>query len=160
MTLRVGEPVESVVEHGDTVVVTTGGARLEGDLAVVGIGIEPNVDVAVWSGITVTDGVLVDEYCRTNLPNVFAAGDVANHYHPLFDEILRVEHFDNASRHAAAAASNMLGNATVFDDPHWFWSDQYDLNLQYAGHAREWDEWWSAAQSTISTFAPSTCVTV
>ena len=140
VTLRLGEPVESVVEHGDTVVVTTGGGRLEGDLAVVGVGIEPNVEVAVRSGITVTDGVLVDEYCRTNLPNVFAAGDVANHYHPLFDEILRVEHFDNASRHAAAAANNMLGNATVFDDAHWFWSDQYDLNLQHAGHAPEWDE--------------------
>jgi 3-phenylpropionate/trans-cinnamate dioxygenase ferredoxin reductase subunit len=50
-----------------------------------------------------------------------------------------VEHFDNANRHAAAAAANMLGNATVFDDPHWFWSDQYELNLQYAGHARDWD---------------------
>lgn len=140
VTLRLGESVESVVEVGDKVVVTTSGARLEGDLAVVGVGIEPNVEVAARSGVVVNNGVLVDEYCRTNLPNVFAAGDVANHYHPLFDEVLRVEHFDNASRHAAAAVNNMLGKATVFDNPHWFWSDQYDLNLQHAGHARVWDD--------------------
>jgi 3-phenylpropionate/trans-cinnamate dioxygenase ferredoxin reductase subunit len=139
VTLRLGESVDSVVEHGDKVVVSAGGMEFEGDLAVVGVGIDVNVDVAARSGIATNDGVVVDEYCRTNVPNVFAAGDVAKHYHPLFDEMLRVEHFDNANRHAAAAAANMLGNATVFDDPHWFWSDQYELNLQYAGHARDWD---------------------
>jgi 3-phenylpropionate/trans-cinnamate dioxygenase ferredoxin reductase subunit len=58
----------------------------------------------------------------------------------LFQEVLRVEHFDNASRHGAVAANNMLGSATAFDHPYWFWSDQYSLNLQYAGHAREWDD--------------------
>ncbi len=134
--LRLGETVESV---RDGVVVTSGG-RVEGDLVVVGVGITPNVDVARRSGIAVDNGILVDEYCRTNLPNVFAAGDVANHLHPLFGERIRVEHFDNANRQAAAAANNMLGRNTMFDDPHWFWSDQYDVNLQYAGHASSWDE--------------------
>ncbi|MGH8961086.1 MAG: NAD(P)/FAD-dependent oxidoreductase [Jatrophihabitantaceae bacterium] len=140
VSLRLGESVDSVTENAHGVVVTTSGARLEGDLAVVGVGIEPNVDVATRSGIAVTNGVLVDEYCRTDRPNVFAAGDVANHYHPLFDRTIRVEHFDNANKQAAAAANNILGNATVFDDPHWFWSDQYELNLQYAGHADAADE--------------------
>lgn len=140
VTLRLGESVESVTESHDKVVVKTTGGTIEGDIAVVGVGIEPNVEVAVRSGINTTNGVLVDEYCRTNVPNVFAAGDVANHYHPLFNEVLRVEHFDNASRHGATAANNMLGNATVFDQPYWFWSDQYGLNLQYAGHAHEWDD--------------------
>lgn len=140
VTVRLGEPVESVVEHADAVIVRTGGARLEGDVVVVGVGITPNIEVAQQSGVTVDNGVLVDEYCRTNVPNIFAAGDIANHYHPLFDELLRVEHFDNANKQAAAAANNMLGNATIFDDPHWFWSDQYDLNIQHTGHARSWDE--------------------
>jgi 3-phenylpropionate/trans-cinnamate dioxygenase ferredoxin reductase subunit len=140
VTVRLGEPVESVVEHADAVIVKTGGARLEGDVVVVGVGITPNIEVAQRSGVTVDNGVLVDEYCRTNVPNIFAAGDIANHYHPLFDELIRVEHFDNANKQAAAAANNMLGNATIFDDPHWFWSDQYDLNIQHTGHARTWDE--------------------
>ncbi|MEO6885518.1 MAG: FAD-dependent oxidoreductase [Jatrophihabitantaceae bacterium] len=140
VTVRLGEPVESVVEHADAVIVKTGAARLEGDLVVVGVGITPNIEVAQRSGVTVDNGVLVDEYCRTNVPNIFAAGDIANHYHPLFDELIRVEHFDNATKQAAAAANNMLGNPTIFDDPHWFWSDQYDVNIQHTGHARSWDE--------------------
>jgi 3-phenylpropionate/trans-cinnamate dioxygenase ferredoxin reductase component len=140
VTVRLGEPVESVVEHADAVIVRTGGARLEGDFVVVGVGITPNIEVAQQSGVTVDNGVLVDEYCRTNMPNIFAAGDIANHYHPLFDELIRVEHFDNATKQAAAAANNMLGNPTIFDDPHWFWSDQYELNIQHTGHARSWDE--------------------
>lgn len=140
VAVRLGEPVESVVEHADAVIVKTGSARLEGDFVIVGVGITPNIEVAQRSGVTVDNGVLVDEYCRTNIPNVFAAGDIANHYHPLFDELIRVEHFDNANRQAAAAAKNMLGSPTIFDDPHWFWSDQYDLNIQHTGHARSWDE--------------------
>lgn len=140
VTVRLGEPVESVVEHADAVIVKTGGARLEGDVVVVGVGITPNIEVAQRSGVIVDNGVLVDEWCRTNVPNIFAAGDIANHYHPLFDELIRVEHFDNATKQAAAAANNMLGKPTIFDDPHWFWSDQYDLNIQHTGHARRWDE--------------------
>jgi 3-phenylpropionate/trans-cinnamate dioxygenase ferredoxin reductase subunit len=138
--VRLGERVDAVVEHADAVVVKTHTDRIEGDVVVVGVGITPNVEVAQHSNVTIDNGVLVDEYCRTNIPNVFAAGDVANHYHPLFDEFMRVEHFDNANRQAAAAANNMLDRPTVFDDPHWFWSDQYGVNLQHTGHAREWDE--------------------
>jgi 3-phenylpropionate/trans-cinnamate dioxygenase ferredoxin reductase subunit len=140
VTVRLGESVESVVEHADGIVVKTSATRLEGDHVVVGVGITPNIEVAQRSGVIVDNGILVDEYCRTNIPNVFAAGDIANHYHPLFDELMRVEHFDNANRQGAAAAMNMLGRPTVFADPHWFWSDQYDINIQYAGHAHEWDE--------------------
>src|SRR5690606_7234196 len=70
----------------------------------------------------------------------YAAGDVANHYHPLYDRRMRVEHFDNATRHGTAAALNMLGMRTRHDDPHWFWSDQYDHSIQYAGNAARWDD--------------------
>lgn len=139
--MRLGVTVESVTEspHGVTVR-TTRGADIRGDLVVLGVGIKPNVDVAERAGIKADNGILVDEYCRTSLDGVFAAGDVANHYHPVFGRRVRVEHFDNASKQAAAAAKNILGLPTVFDDPHWFWSDQYDLNLQYVGHAERWDD--------------------
>lgn len=139
--LRLGETVIKVSETTAGVVVTTGsGARIEGDTLVIGIGIEPNVELAERSGLAVGNGILVDEYCRTGIQNVFAAGDVANHYHPVFRERMRVEHFDNANRQAAAAARNILGQEVAYDDPHWFWSDQYDISLQYAGHGGGWDE--------------------
>lgn len=138
--MRLHESVESVTEHPGGVVVTTSGGTIEGDLVVVGIGVEPNVDVAERSGIAVGNGILVDEFCRTSMPNVYAAGDVANHLHPLFGERLRVEHFDNANRQGAAAADNLLGRTAPYDNPHWFWSEQYDTNLQYVGHATRWDD--------------------
>ena len=139
--LRTGEVVESVSETADAVTVRTrSGAVVEGDVVVVGVGTVPNSEVAERSGIAVGNGVLVDEYCRTNVDGVFAAGDITNHWHPLFGRRLRVEHFDNANKQAMAAAKNLLGKPTVFDDPHWFWSDQYDLNLQHAGHVERWDE--------------------
>jgi 3-phenylpropionate/trans-cinnamate dioxygenase ferredoxin reductase subunit len=138
--LRLGTVVESVTQTSERVIVTTRDERIEGDLAVIGIGIEPNTDVAARSGISTGNGIVVDEYCRTSLPNVYAAGDVANHYHPVYGARVRVEHFDNASRQAAVAAGNMLGRGTRYEQPHWFWSDQYDVSLQYAGHAAEWDQ--------------------
>ncbi|RCW45840.1 3-phenylpropionate/trans-cinnamate dioxygenase ferredoxin reductase subunit [Halopolyspora algeriensis] len=140
--LRTGEVVESVTETPDGVTVRTRrGTVVDGDVIVIGIGTVPNIEVAERSGIAVDDhGVLVDEYCRTNIDGVFAAGDITSHWHPLFGRRLRVEHFDNANKQSMAAAKNMLGRTTVFDDPHWFWSDQYDLSLQYAGHAERWDE--------------------
>jgi 3-phenylpropionate/trans-cinnamate dioxygenase ferredoxin reductase component len=123
-----------------THVVTKGGQRLECDFVVVGIGIEPAVDMLEGSGIVVNNGVVVDEYCETNVRGVFAAGDIANHYHPIFDRRIRVEHWQNAIKQGAAAARNMLGRRTVYDEIHWFWSDQYDANLQYAGFHTTWEQ--------------------
>jgi 3-phenylpropionate/trans-cinnamate dioxygenase ferredoxin reductase component len=119
-----GEDVEAVL--------TASGLRLESDLVVVGIGVRPNVEVAEASGVPVGNGVPVDSRLRTEVPGVFAAGDVALHDHPLFGPV-RVEHFDNALKMGAAAARSMLGAEEPFDDPHWFWSDQYDTNVQMAG---------------------------
>lgn len=134
--LRTGETVEGIEESAHGVAVTTSsGATVEGDAVVVGIGIVPAVEVADASGIATGDGVLVDAHCRTSVPGVVAAGDVANHYHPLFERRLRVEHFDNANRQGAVAARTLLGDEVVLDTPHWFWSDQYGHNIQYAGDA-------------------------
>ncbi len=123
-----------------THVVTKGGLRLECDFVVVGIGIEPAVEFLDGSGIQVNNGVLVDEYCQTSVSGVYAAGDIANHYHPIFNRRIRVEHWQNAIKQGTAAARNMLGKRVAYDEVHWFWSDQYDANLQYAGFHTTWEQ--------------------
>ena len=114
-------------------VVTKSGRRIDCDLAVVGVGVEPAVDFAIGSGVEISNGILVDDYCETNVPGIYAAGDVANHYHPVFETRMRVEHWQNALQQGAAAARTMLGKSQSYAPVHWFWSDQYDVNLQYAG---------------------------
>jgi 3-phenylpropionate/trans-cinnamate dioxygenase ferredoxin reductase subunit len=133
--LRTGTQVTGVRQQDDEVVVGTTGGDVVADVVVIGIGITPNDAVAVSSGIEVDNGILVDERCRTSMPNVFAAGDVANHHHPLLGRRVRVEHFDNANKQAAVAANNMIGRDATYADPHWFWSDQFGVNLQFVGEA-------------------------
>jgi 3-phenylpropionate/trans-cinnamate dioxygenase ferredoxin reductase component len=118
--------------------VTRGGRRLECDFAVVAVGIRPNVEVLEGTGVAVDNGVLVDETCRTNVPDIYAAGDVANHLHPLFGRV-RVEHYNNAEKQGGAAARSMLRPDQRYDYLHTFWSDQYAHKLEYAGHATRWD---------------------
>src|SRR6266849_4059437 len=117
---------------------TTKGRLLACDLVVAGIGILPNSEVLAAAGAAVDNGVLVDERCQTSLPDVWAAGDVANHLHPLFGR-LRVEHWNNGSRQGRAAARAMLGATTPYDYLHTFWSDQYEHTIEYVGYAAEWD---------------------
>jgi 3-phenylpropionate/trans-cinnamate dioxygenase ferredoxin reductase component len=121
-------------------VVTKSGLRVPCDFVVMGIGIEPAVEVLDGSGIHVNNGIVVDEYCETNVSGIYAAGDIANHYHPVFGRLIRVEHWQNAIKQGAAAARNMLGERVPYDEIHWFWSDQYDASLQYAGFHTTWDQ--------------------
>jgi 3-phenylpropionate/trans-cinnamate dioxygenase ferredoxin reductase subunit len=121
-------------------VITKGGLRLECDFVVAGIGVEPVVDILGDTGVRIDNGVVVNQYCQTNVPDIYAAGDVANHYHPVFERQIRVEHWHNAIKQGAAAARNMLGRAVAYDEIPWFWSDQYDANLQYAGFHTKWDQ--------------------
>jgi 3-phenylpropionate/trans-cinnamate dioxygenase ferredoxin reductase subunit len=120
-------------------VLTSNGRRIECDFAVVGFGVEPDLDFIAGSGIGTQNGVLVDEHCRSTIDDIYAAGDIANHYHPLFRRRMRVEHWQNAMQQAAAAARSMLGKRESYEPVHWFWSDQYDLNLQYAGLHQQGD---------------------
>jgi 3-phenylpropionate/trans-cinnamate dioxygenase ferredoxin reductase subunit len=119
-------------------VLTSGGKRIEADVAIVGVGTEPCVELMAGTGLDQGGGIPVGPALETSVPGVFAAGDVARHEHPVFGPI-RVEHFDNALKMGQAAARNMLGAGEVFDDPHWFWSDQYDSQVQMAGYAATWD---------------------
>ena len=110
---------------------TTRGGDLEAAFAVVGIGVVPNG--GLWPLELAEDGgIPVDPTLQTEVPGIWAAGDVASHDHPLFGRI-RVEHFDNAIKMGETAARNLLGAGLVHDDPHWFWSDQYDVQVQMVG---------------------------
>lgn len=133
--LRLGESVERF-EGGGRIeaVVGTSGTRYPADLVVVGVGIEPNVELAAGAGIACDNGIVVDELCRTSAPNVFAAGDVARRPDPYTGALIRPEHFQNAQNQGPAAAKAMLGKGAPFGEVPWFWSDQYDVNLQMLGH--------------------------
>jgi 3-phenylpropionate/trans-cinnamate dioxygenase ferredoxin reductase component len=120
-------------------IVTGTGHRIACDFAVAGIGVEPDVPVVAGSSIAEDNGILVDELCRTSAADVYAAGDVANHLHPLFGRI-RVEHYNNAEKQGAAAARSMLGSTAPYDYIHTFWSDQYEHTIEYVGHVTKWDE--------------------
>jgi len=119
--------------------VRTGKGRvLECDLVVAGIGIVPNTELLASAGAQVDNGVLVDARCRTSLPDVFAAGDVTNHAHPIFGR-LRVEHWNNGFQQGRAAAQSLLGREQLYDYVHSFWSDQYEHSIEYVGFAAGWD---------------------
>jgi 3-phenylpropionate/trans-cinnamate dioxygenase ferredoxin reductase subunit len=120
-------------------IVTGTGHRIACDFAVAGIGVEPDVPVVAGSSIAEDNGILVDEFCRTSAADVYAAGDVANHLHPLFGRI-RVEHYNNAEKQGTAAARSMLGSTAPYDYVHTFWSDQYEHTIEYVGHVTKWDE--------------------
>jgi 3-phenylpropionate/trans-cinnamate dioxygenase ferredoxin reductase component len=120
-------------------VVTASGRRVACDFAVVGVGITANTGVLAGSPIRQDDGILTDELCRTSAPDVYAAGDVANHRHPLFGRV-RVEHFNNAEKQGSAAARIMLGSTEPYAYVYTFWSDQYDHKIEYVGHAATWDD--------------------
>jgi 3-phenylpropionate/trans-cinnamate dioxygenase ferredoxin reductase component len=119
-------------------VVTNGGRSIDADVAIVGVGTEPAVEILAGTGLDQPGGIPVGPTLETAIPGVFAAGDVARHDHPVFGP-MRVEHFDNALKMGETVARNMLGADEVFDDPHWFWSDQYDVQIQMAGFAPTWD---------------------
>ena len=121
-------------------IVTAAGHRIPCDFAVAGIGVEPDLTAVAGSSIAEDNGILVDEFCRTSAADVYAAGDVANHLHPLFGRI-RVEHYNNAEKQGTAAARSMLGSTAPYDYFHTFWSDQYEHTIEYVGHATKWDEY-------------------
>ncbi|MDT5369111.1 MAG: 3-phenylpropionate/trans-cinnamate dioxygenase ferredoxin reductase component [Mycobacterium sp.] len=132
--VRTGVVVDRATCSGDAICLQlSDGSNVACDYVAVGVGLVPVCDLAAQSGIRCDNGILVDEYCRTNLPDVYAAGDVANHFNPLFARRMRVEHHDNAIRQGSVVAANLLGERVVYADPHWFWSDQYEHTLQGVG---------------------------
>ena len=117
---------------------TRKGRAFECEMVVAGIGIVPNAERPAAAGALIVYVVLVDEHCRTTLPDVFAAGDVTNHLHPIFGR-LRVEHWNNGYQQGRAAARALLGRPEPYDYIHTFWSDQYEHVIEYVGFAASWD---------------------
>jgi 3-phenylpropionate/trans-cinnamate dioxygenase ferredoxin reductase component len=134
--LALGTGVEAIEGDGRaTGVRTSDGRVLEADLVVVGVGAAPRVELAEAAGLRVDQGVLCDDRLRTSAPNVFAAGDIARAQHPLIGSTVRVEHWANALEQGPAAARNMLGRDIAYDRVPYFFSDQYDVGMEYAGYA-------------------------
>ena len=128
--------------EGDTAIErvrTDDGRELECDFVVVGVGVEPRTELASKAGIAVDNGVVVDAQLQASVPGVFAAGDVANAHHPFYGDHIRVEHWANALNQGPAAARNMLGQSVPYERLPYFFSDQYEVGMEYSGFARSWD---------------------
>jgi len=115
------------------------GTAIDCDFVVVGVGVRPRTELADRAGLTVDNGIVVDEHLATSAPGIFAAGDVANARHPFYGTHIRVEHWANALNQGPAAARGMLGKGTPYERLPYFFSDQYDVGMEYSGHATEWD---------------------
>ena len=139
--LLLGDGVESFEGDGAVARVRTAGGRaVDCDFVVVGIGVVPRVELGEEAGLEVDNGVVVDERLQSSVPNVFAAGDIARAWHPFYGEGIRVEHWANALNQGPAAARAMLGEPVSFDRIPYFYSDQYDVGMEYSGYAPRWDK--------------------
>jgi 3-phenylpropionate/trans-cinnamate dioxygenase ferredoxin reductase component len=119
---------------------TSDGRKIQCDFVVVGIGVVPRVELAENAGLRTDNGVVADQGLATSAAGIYAAGDVVNAWHPFYDQRVRVEHWANALNQGPAAARAMLGLDVVYDRIPYFFSDQYDVGMEYSGFASEWDQ--------------------
>jgi 3-phenylpropionate/trans-cinnamate dioxygenase ferredoxin reductase subunit len=131
--LRTSTGVQAFVGADRVSAVRMDGDEVPADLVVVGVGAVPNTGLAEAAGLPADNGVLTDATLRTSHPDVYAAGDVASSFHPFFGRHIRVEHWANALNGGPAAARSMLGQQVTYDRVPYFYSDQYDLGMEYSG---------------------------
>jgi 3-phenylpropionate/trans-cinnamate dioxygenase ferredoxin reductase component len=138
--LHLGVGVDSFggAEHVEEVRLADG-RRIGCDLVVVGVGVAPRLELAEGAGLDIDNGIVTDEYLATSASGIYAAGDVANAWHPVFGRLIRLEHWSSALNQGPVAARNMLGQATAYTKVPYFFSDQYDVGMEYSGYATDWD---------------------
>jgi 3-phenylpropionate/trans-cinnamate dioxygenase ferredoxin reductase subunit len=138
--LRMGSKVTRLEGAGKVErAVLSDGTTVPCDFAIVGVGVKPETTLAESAGLKVENGVVVDAYLKTENPNIFAAGDVARFYHPLFGAPMRIEHWEVAGYHGQCAARNMAGEEIIVDLAPEFFSDIFDLHIEWYGYAPKWD---------------------
>jgi 3-phenylpropionate/trans-cinnamate dioxygenase ferredoxin reductase subunit len=141
VTLLTETGVETIEGDGAAQSVrTSDGSSLACDFVVVAVGVAPRTALAQGAGATIENGIVVDQRLATSVADVFAAGDVANAWHPFYERRIRSEHWANALNQGPAAARSMLGQEVSYDRLPYFFSDQYDVGMEYSGYAGEWDE--------------------
>lgn len=132
--------LQSFLGNGSLRGVRLFGKTIECDAVVIGAGVEPDVALAEEAGLETDNGLPVDRFLETSTKGIFAAGDVANHDHPFFGARIRVEHWANAENQGIYAAKNMLGQAKPYSLPPFFFTDQYDVGMEFIGYAPKWDK--------------------
>jgi len=139
--LHLGDGLEAFEGDGAVQRVrTSAGKVIECDFAAVGIGVAPRTELARGAGLEIDNGITVDEHLQSAAEGVFAAGDAANAWHPFFQQRIRVEHWANALNQGPAAARAMLGGLAGYERIPYFFSDQYDVGMEYSGYATSWDQ--------------------
>jgi 3-phenylpropionate/trans-cinnamate dioxygenase ferredoxin reductase component len=139
--MLLGQGVEAFEGDGTVARVrTSGGQVVECDFAVVGIGIAPRTQLAADGGLAVDNGIVASERLQTSAPDIYAAGDVVSAWHPFYEQRIRVEHWANALNQGPAAARAMVGESAAYERIPYFFSDQYDVGMEYSGYATSWDE--------------------
>jgi 3-phenylpropionate/trans-cinnamate dioxygenase ferredoxin reductase component len=138
--LRTGVKVTAIEDTGNELRILLDGApAVSADYVAIGIGAQPNVELAHAAGIETRDGIIVDQFGRSSDPAVFAAGDVTRHLNPLLGRHIRLEAWQNAQNQGIAVAKIIAGGEQAFSEVPWFWTDQYETNLQMAGAPDKWD---------------------
>lgn len=141
VAIRTGERIQMLRSNGSSVeILCETGSPIAADLVIAGVGSEPCVELAQAAGLAVDNGIQIDEFGRTSDPHIYACGDVASQPNPLLGRRVRLESWQNAQQQASAVGASVAGNPRPYAKIPWFWSDQYDVNLQMVGYPVQWDE--------------------